>query len=392
MRVRFRKALEFAVENSLLMVLGTVIALIWANADPAGYDAAVHPLHFAVNDIGMVFFFGLAVKEIVEATAPGGALYSFRRASVPIIAAVGGMAGPAVVYLTLATVAGAPELLRGWAIPCATDIAFSYLIARFVFGPGHPAVPFLLLLAIADDAFGLLILAAFYPSGEVRLLWCAALISAALLVTWVLRRNRTRSFWPYLLLPGTLSWAGLYLGGLHPALALVPILPLLPHAARDPGVFVDPSEIPHDPLNKFERWWQLPVEGVLFLFALTNAGVPLGSTGIGTWVVLAAILVGKPLGITLSSLLATAGGLHLPRGLLHRDLVVVGLTAAIGFTVALFFATAAFPGGPTLAETKLGALFSLSAAFLAPAAAWVMRVGRFEAAVPLHRQTGGNTL
>jgi len=83
-------------------------------------------------------------------------------------------------------------------------------------------------------------------------------------------------------------------GGLHPALALVPILPLLPHAPRDPGIFVEPSEHSHAPLNEFERWWQLPVEGVLFFFALTNAGVPLGSTGTGTWVVLSAILIGKP--------------------------------------------------------------------------------------------------
>ncbi len=380
--MRFRKALEFAVENSLLMVLGTVIALIWANTDPAGYDAAVHPLHFAVNDVGMVFFFGLAVKEIIEATASGGALHSFRRAAVPVIAAVGGMAGPAAVYVALAAFAGAPELLRGWAIPCATDIAFSYLIARFVFGPGHPAVPFLLLLAIADDAFGLLILAVFYPSSEVRLIWCAVLFGAALLATWVLRRLRTRSFWPYVLLPGSLSWAGLYLGGLHPALALVPILPLIPHAPDDPGMFVDPSERPHDALNEFERWWQLPVEGVLFFFALTNAGVPLGGTGMATWIVLTAILVGKPLGISLSALLATMAGLRLPAGLLRRDFVVVGLTAAIGFTVALFFATAAFPAGRTLTAAKLGALFSLSAALLAPAAAWVMRVGRFGVAPP----------
>lgn len=100
--------------------------------------------------------------------------------------------------------------------------------------------------------------------------------------------------------------------------------------------------------------------------------------------VLAAILVGKPLGITLSALVATMTGLHLPAGLLRRDLVVVGLTAAIGFTVALFFATAAFPPGMTLAEANLGALFSLSAAVLGPAAAWAMRVGRFAVAVAVH--------
>ena len=202
-------------------------------------------------------------------------------------------------------------------------------------------------------------------------------------MTWALRRARTRSFWPYLLLPGSLSWAGLYVGGLHPALALVPILPLLPHAPRDPGIFVEPSEHSHAPLNEFERWWQLPVEGVLFFFALTNAGVPLGSTGTGTWVVLSAILIGKPLGITLSAMLVTAGGLRLPAGLLQRDLFVIGLTAAIGFTVALFFATAAFPNGATLQEAKLGALFSLSGAVVAPAAARVMRAGRFRGvAVP----------
>lgn len=206
MQIRVRKAVEFAVENSLLMVLGAIVALIWANTAPEGYEAAVHPLHFVVNDIGMVFFFGLAVKEIIEATAPGGALHSVRRASVPIIAAVGGMIGPAALYVAFATVLGVPALIRGWAIPCATDIAFSYLVARFVFGAAHPAVPFLLLLAIADDAFGLMILAIFYPSGAIRPLWCVALLGVAVLTAWLLRRRKTRNFWAYLLVPGSPSW------------------------------------------------------------------------------------------------------------------------------------------------------------------------------------------
>jgi NhaA family Na+:H+ antiporter len=359
------------------MVLGTVIALIWSNTTPAGYEAVVHPLHFAVNDVGMVFLFGLAVKEIIEATAPGGALHSFRRASVPVIAAVGGMLGPAGLYVILAIGLGVPELVRGWAIPCATDIAFSYLVARFVFGPGHPAVPFLLLLAIADDAFGLVTLAVFYPSGELRPLWCGALLAASVLIAWWLRRRGTRNFWAYLLGPGGLSWAGLYLGGLHPALALVPVLPWLPHAAQDPGLYVDALDRMRDPLNEFGRWWQLPVEVILFLFALTNAGVPIASSGVGTWIVLAAILIGKPLGITVASTLATATGLRLPDGLRPRDVLVVGLTAGIGFTVALFFATAAFPSGPALQQAKLGALFSVSAGFVALAAAWLLRAGRF---------------
>jgi NhaA family Na+:H+ antiporter len=198
-----------------------------------------------------------------------------------------------------------------------------------------------------------------------------------MVAAWVLRRRGTRSFWPYIFVPGVLSWAGLYVGGLHPALALVPVLPWLPHAPRDPGLFVDHPGLPDDPLNRFERWWQTPVEVILFLFALTNAGVPLGSTGTATWIVLAAILVGKPLGITLSSLAVTAAGLHLPAGLRPRDLLVVGITAGIGFTVALFFATASFPPGETLQQAKLGALLSLSATGFAFAAAWMLRAGRF---------------
>jgi NhaA family Na+:H+ antiporter len=374
---RLRRVLQFAIANSLLILLGAVIGLVWANIDPEGYEAAVSPLHFAVNDVGMVFFFGLAVKEIVEATAPGESLHSLRRAAVPIIAAVGGMAGPAILYLALATAAGAPELRRGWAIPCATDIAFSYLVIRFIFGAGHPAVPFLLLLAIADDALGLVVLAVFYPSAELRPIWFLLLLSAAWITVWGLRRVRARSFWPYLLMPGTLSWAGMYIGGLHPALALVPVLPLLPHALRDEGLYIEPQRRADNPLSNFARWWHGPVEGILFLFALVNAGVPLGRTGPGTWIVLGAILAGKPLGIILSSMLATAAGMHLPKGVDLRELLVVGVTAAIGFTVALFFATAAFPDGPALQQVKLGALFSVSGGLAALAAAWIMRVGRF---------------
>src|SRR5688500_17023097 len=102
MSPRFEGALKFSIENSLLMVAGAVVALVWANLDADGYARAVQPFQFAVNDVGMVFFFGLAIKEIVEATAPGGALHSFRRAAVPVIAAVGGMAGPAALYVAAA--------------------------------------------------------------------------------------------------------------------------------------------------------------------------------------------------------------------------------------------------------------------------------------------------
>src|SRR6185503_17299321 len=113
----------------------------------------------------MVFFFALAAKEVFEATLPGGALASKRRAASPLAAAVGGMVAPALIYVALTSTLGPASLTRGWAIPCATDIAFSAMVARLIFPARHPAIPFLLLLAIADDAMGLVILAAFYSLG-----------------------------------------------------------------------------------------------------------------------------------------------------------------------------------------------------------------------------------
>jgi NhaA family Na+:H+ antiporter len=324
----------------------------------------------------MVFFFALAAKEVVEATAPGGALHTWRRAALPVAAAAGGMAGPALVYLAWIHTAGYPELARGWAIPCATDIAFSYLAARAVF-KRHPAIPFLLLLAIADDAFGLVILALFYPAGPLHLAAGSLLMAAALATAWVLRRRRVRSFWPYLAAGGGLSWAALFAGGLHPALALVPIVPFLPHAARDPGLFIEPPTPAHDALSQMERRLRLPVQAILFAFGLVNAGVPLGQAGPGTWAVLAAVILGKPLGIGLSVGVTTLAGLELPPRLGARDVAVVGIAAAIGFTVALFFATAAFPPGPLLDQTKLGALCTVAGGLLTMAAARIFGVGRF---------------
>jgi hypothetical protein len=112
---------------------------VWANVDLGGYDHFAHPLHIWVNDVGMVFFFALAAKEVFEATLPGGPLASPRRALSPLAAAVGGMAAPAAIYVALASQFGPANLVRGWAIPCATDIAFSAMIARIIFPRGHPA-------------------------------------------------------------------------------------------------------------------------------------------------------------------------------------------------------------------------------------------------------------
>jgi NhaA family Na+:H+ antiporter len=357
---------RFVFDNSLLLLLaGTTAAVVWANVDWRSYDAVAQPLHFWVNDVGMVFFFALAAKEVFEATLPGGALASRRRALSPLAAAVGGMVAPALIYAALALTRGPADLVRGWAIPCATDIAFSAMVARLIFPAAHPAIPFLLLLAIADDALGLVILALFYPSGPISPWALTGLMTAAVLVAMWLRHRRMRSFWAYVMGPGALSWTALYLGGFHPALALVPIVPFMPHSPADLGVFDPREEYRPDTLNRFEHWWATPVQFVLLLFGFANAGVPFEQIGPGTYYVLAGLLFGKPIGILLFSSGARLIGASLPPGLRLGDLLVVGVVASIGFTVSLFFATAAFPSGSALAETKMGALLSFVAAPLA---------------------------
>lgn len=364
------------VDHSGLLIVGSLLALLWANLHLDSYRDVTQALHFLVNDVGMAFFFALAAKEVVEATAPGGPLHSPRRSAMPVVAAVGGMAGPALIYIGLMTAFGRSDLMRGWAIPTATDIAFSYLIARLIFGDKHSGIPFLLLLAIADDALGLLILALFYPSAPIRFGIFVMVVGAAMVMAWWLRTRRTKSFWPYVGGAGLLSWLGFHYGGLHPALALVPVIPFLPHAKRDPGFFV-PSRSGDDTLSVFEHWWKLPVQIILFFFGLVNAGVAVSTVGTGTWVVLAALVVGKPVGIVGATAVGMLAGLRRPAGVRWRDLTVLGIVGGIGFTVALFFATASFAEGPALDQTKMGALLSFVAAPIAVGVALALRVGRW---------------
>jgi NhaA family Na+:H+ antiporter len=351
-----------ALESSLALPVGAAIALVWANTSLLSYEHFAHTLEFSVNDAAMVFFFALAANEVVESMAPGGALHTWRRAALPVIGATGGMVMPALLFVGYVHYAGATGLLRGWAIPCATDIVFSYLVAKAIFRHRHPAVPFLLLLAIADDALGLAVLAVFYPAGELRLSFGALLMGVALCAAYGLRRKDVRSFWPYVLVPGAISWCALYWSGLHPALALVPIVPFF-HG--------------RETQKAFDQSLRHAVQVVLFVFGLVNAGVPMLDYGTGTWAVLVGLLAGKPLGIGLAVGVAVAAGFVLPARFAWRDLVVVGCASGIGFTVALFFASAAFPHGAMLNQTKIGALLSVGSGAVALLAAVVLRTGRF---------------
>ena len=230
----------FVMDNSLLLVAGTLAALVWSNTSLESYERFSHAIHFAVNDVGMVFFFALAAKEIVEATLPGGPLASFRQAAVPLLAAVGGMIVPASLY------AAASRRRR----PSRADPRVGHSVRDrhrvLVHGgaghlpEGHAAIPFLLLLAIADDALGLMLLARVLSERAAVAAAVRAVMAPAIAISLWLKRRKVENFWAYVILGGGLSWAALHLGGVHPALALVPILPFMPHAARDRGLF-EPS-------------------------------------------------------------------------------------------------------------------------------------------------------
>ena len=179
-------------------------------------------LHFLVNDIFMALFFDIAAKEITEACLPNGALNPVKKAINPLFATIGGVLGPIGVFLLMNSLFGRTEWQRGWGIPTATDIALAWLVIKLLFGARHPAVSFLLLLAVADDAIGLGIIAVGYPDPAhptewFNLAWCVPGIAIA----WGLRRARVYSWVPYIACGGTLSWWGLYSAHLPPALALV---------------------------------------------------------------------------------------------------------------------------------------------------------------------------
>ena len=363
------------VDYLVALPLGCVVALVWANTLDESYYRFAHAAAFAVNDIGIVFFFALITKEVAEATIPGGALHPWRRAAMPVAAAVGSVAMSVALYLAFVHYIGEYMLEDGWVVACAVDIPGSYFVARTIFGR-HPAVPFLLLLAISADAIGLACVAVLQPIGDPQPMLGLMLMTGAIAGAFVLRRGGTKNFWWYLLGPGVLSWWGLYVAGVHPALALVPIVPFFPHGLRDEGLFEEPAPKAHDTLTLFERWWRLPVEIILFFFGLVNAGVPLHGLEAGSWG-LPIAAVGRPIGIVAAVGIASLAGLHLPARVGWRHVVVVGAIASIGLIFALFFATAVMAPGPMLLELRLGALITIFGGIFAVIAARVLRVGRF---------------
>ena len=364
---------RFVVDRFLLLPLGAALAVMWANSRPESYFRFARAMDFPINQIAMAFFLGLMAQEVREATMPGGALHTWKRWGLAVVAAAGGLAGAYAVYLIYVGLKYEGVLRQAWPIAGAVDVAAAYYIVKIVWRRSA-ALPFVLLVALASDAAGVMVLAVrpqgldAHPSGTM-------LVLAAVGVAALMRHRRVHGFWPYIAICGPLAWSGLYLSRIHPALALIPIVPFLPEAPRRIEFFADPHDT--DDVHHFEQRWNAAVQAILFLFGLVNAGVLLHGYGTGTWALLVAALVGRPAGIGAAVAAAVARGFHLPRRVGWGALIVIALATSGGFTFALFFSVGLIPMGPMLAELKLGALLSIVAAPLALGAARLFRLGRF---------------
>lgn len=392
-----RRVLDALELDARLLIVGSIMGLLCANLFADAYHGLLHltivgvSLHFIVNDMLMSLFFATAGAEIREAVLPGrdrlaphvgsGSLYG-RKALVPIVATVGGMAGPMVVYYLLALWMGKTDIyMQGLAIPTATDIAFSAMVARAIFGKKHPVIPSLLAIAVADDFGGVMIIATFYPQGEMNLYWLLVSGVAVAVTLYCHYLERIGSLWVYAIL-GICSWVGFFYAGIHPALGLIPVVFCMPHALSDFGWFSATEDEESDALSRMKHLLKRPVAITLGVFGFVNAGVPLGGFGEATILVAAGLIIGKPLFIWLFGIgtvkLFGRWGLVLPDGVRGVDFLIMGSVAGIGFTVALFVSEAAYPPGSILDASKFGALLSLGSIIPALALSKLFRVQRID--------------
>ena len=360
----------------LLLPLGALIAVLWANIEPEEYFRFSHALAFPVNEIGMAFFLALIAQELYESLIPGGSLSTWRHWMAPAIGAAGGLAGSAAAFSLYIAVAHEQMLATAWPVAAAVDIGAGYYILRLIYPHRSVMMSFLLLIAVITDAVAIAVVSLQAPDFHLHV-GGLALVLLALGGAVELRRRKVRSFWPYWLGCGSLSWAGLYWMGTHPALALLPIVPLLPHDPRRGEVFADRPDA--DPIHFSEHQWNAVAQIALFLFGLVNAGVVLKHADTGTWAVTVAAIGGRPIGMLIAIALAVVAGMSLPRQMHWRDLVVVSLSTTSGFTFALFLAATAVPPGAVAEQVTVGALATTIGAVLTIGAARFLGVGRFRA-------------
>jgi NhaA family Na+:H+ antiporter len=410
-RAPVERFLAIEASSGILLLVVASLALLWANSPWADYYTRLwhtpfglklgpwsfeRDLHFWINDALMTIFFFLAGLEI-RREMHHGELSQLRRAALPLVAAFGGMVAPALIYTAFNH--GHPSSI-GWGIPMATDIAFAVGVLALLGRRVPPALRILLLaLAVIDDVGAILVIAVFYSS-DVHLAGFGVL-ALGLGVLGVMQIIGVRSPWAYVL-PAGVMWIGTYQGGIHPTLAGVVIGLLTPvrawlgaeryfaHSAesleryRRHAAFDEKLLFPElDAIRLARREAVSPVDGlqhalhgwvayaIMPLFALANAGVPLGNAVFDAagmrvfWGISMGLVVGKPVGILGISWLTNRLGLTaLPTGIGYRQISLVGIVAGIGFTMSLFVAQLAFPAGALLETAKLAIICGSAGAAL----------------------------
>ncbi|MFI6925425.1 Na+/H+ antiporter NhaA [Nonomuraea spiralis] len=372
-------ALRLDAVGGVLLIGAALTALIWANSPfvasyealrtwsfgPEGMGLRLSAQAWAADGLLAVFFF--IVGNELKQELVHGELRDPRRAALPVVAAIGGVVVPALVFLAV-NVAASGEAAAGWGVPMATDIAFALAVLAVV-GRRLPAPlrTFLLTLATVDDVCAVVVIAVGYTSG----LNLAALAGAAAgLAVWAyLQHGRGRAVTavrralPAWLLYGPLAvtiWALAHACGVHATIAGVAMGLLMRTRPRD-GEPEPPSQRAEHALRPFCAGIVLPV------FALLSAGIPLSGaggfwSGTVTWGVLAGLLAGKPVGIVGAAwLTARLTSAHLNPRLAWTDIAGVGVLGGIGFTVSLLIAELSYTGQTHLTQAK-GAILLASAA------------------------------
>lgn len=358
--------------GGVVLLAAAIVALAWANSplSDAYFDlwhtdlrlgvggAAIElDLQDWINDGLMALFFfvvGLEIKRELVA----GELRDPRAAALPALAAAGGVALPALIFYALT--AGS-DAASGWAIPAATDIAFAVGVLA-VLGDRVPAGLrlFLLAIAIIDDVIAIAIIALFY-AGEVSLAWLCASVAIVGLVVAMRVLGAWRIWW--FVLPALALWVAVHESGVHATIAGVVLGLLTPTGSVRGRRVLELLEHRMHPISAFV---------VVPLFALANAGVDFGGGVLSsalsstiTWAVVAGLLIGKPLGITATTLLALRLRVGaLPDGVAARHVVGAGALAGIGFTVSIFIAGLAFDDARLTDDAKVGIFLGSIAAGL----------------------------
>lgn len=358
----FKRFFESEKAGGILLIVCTIISLILANSQIG--DQYLHIWHAKVGGLsvehwindGLMAVFFLLIGLELERELYNGELSSFRNALLPIVAAAGGIAVPALIHFTLN---GGTPTQAGIGIPMATDIAFA-LGALALLGDRVPASLkiFLTALAVMDDLGAIIVIALFYTAelAFVYLLGALAVFGVLLFMNRVLR---VMSLIPYLL-GGAVMWALMLKSGVHATIAGVLLAFAIPFSARQ-----DDQE---SPSHRLEHLLHRPVAFVILpIFALANTGIVIG----GDWAqelaslnsvgILAGLVIGKPLGITILSLLAVAIGIcKLPLDLRWRHVFGAGLLGGIGFTMSIFITNLAFPGEPGVVNASKMAILLAS--------------------------------